>query len=951
MLASRVLSVVLLCLFSSLFSGLAAAQVADPWKDWLSADSAHFRVHYRTEHRAQAERATRAAERAYPRITEALKWAPRGRTEIVLFNEYDLPNGYATPLPYNVIGVFLAPADDGQLLDNSNWMDLLLTHEFTHTVHLDKVRGAPKVLQTIFGRVPWFFPNVFQPAWALEGLAVYNESDPATGRGRLRGPLFEALLRAQAPRGFPSLAELNADGRSLPVSKVYLYGAYFYDFLGRRYGPDAIFKYVEQYSGNIVPRLHTNPYDITGKTLDLLWDEFLVDLNQRVAERSEALRRQPEAAGQRLVGPLFDIGAVAPLGGGAALAVLDDGLGATQLVRVNADGSQKVVAHVHAGTHIDVAPNGRVLLAQADVCNGRYLVYDLYRLEADNSIQQLTTCARLRRAVQAGDSIAALQHDAGRTRLLLLDSAGREQRVLLPAVEDTDLIDVAASPDGKRISVVSKREGDWQVREIDLERPDAPARVLFTHNAPVHGLRHGPAGLEFIAVSDGVYNVWRLDGATLVRLTHSHTGVVAQSGTQADGSLMLSVIAADGYELRRMTGATTLQRVAVRATTAAATPTRTSAAEPSSAAATAGANASGLSEGKTYSALSALYPRSWLPAITSDRGLQAFGASTFGADALGWHQYAATAQWETSQRELLGSLEYLFVGQHHLALQRNLSAKAWATNDGSDRTTLFERHTRAQWLSALPLIKRDRSLIFGVGAALDRIDSVQVDSATTTRPRDERLAAALVQFDTSGSNWWSEGSNRGQRSTLLYETYKPFARSGGTGYDGDVVRLDLRAFVPLGRSVFALRHTEARARGRTEPFQLGGAVDAQLQLGLVLNEREIALRGYRGDEAVLRGTDARVTTLEWRTPLADVDRHAMSPPLGLNRLSAAVFFDIGGAWTAGTGPAHYQRGVGVELLGEVKLLYTLGLQLRGGVARGLDDPSGTRAYLSLGRMF
>ena len=86
-------------------------------------------------------------------------------------------------------------------------------------------------------------------------------------------------------------------------------------------------------------------------------------------------------------------------------------------------------------------------------------------------------------------------------------------------------------------------------------------------------------------------------------------------------------------------------------------------------------------------------------------------------------------------------------------------------------------------------------------------------------------------------------------------------------------------------------------------------------------------------------------------PLADVDRHFMSPPLGLNRLSGALFFDIGGAWTAGRGPQRYQRGVGVELLGEVKLLYALGLRLRAGVARGLDDPVGTRAYLSLGRMF
>ncbi len=940
MLASRVLVALVLCLFSH----LAPAQVADPWKDWLSADSAHFRVHYRTEHRVQAERAARAAERAYPRITQLLKWEPRGRTEIVLFNEYDLPNGYATPLPYNVIGVFLAPPDDAELLDNSDWLDLLLTHEFTHTVHLDKVRATPSVLQTIFGRVPWFFPNVFQPGWAVEGLAVNTESDVASGRGRLRGPVFEAWLRAQAPKGFPSLAELNADGRTLPVNKAYLYGAYFYDFLGRRYGPDAIFKYVEQYSGNIVPRLHSNPREITGKTLDLLWDEFLIDLRQRVDERSDALRRQPEAIGHRLIGPLFEIGSVAALPDGAALAVLDDGLGATELVKLGPDGTRKLLSKVHPGTHIDVAPNGRVLLTQADVCNSRYLAYDLYRLEADNSKTQLTSCARLRRAVQAGEAIAALHQDGGRTRLLLLDGAGREQRVLLAPPPDTDLIDLAATPDGRKLSVIVKREGDWQVQQIDLDRSDAPPRVLFSHNAPLHGLRHGPVGLEFIAVSDGVYNVWRLDGDSLVRLTHSHTSVVAQAGTQADGALWLSVIAADGYELRRLSGAAPLQRVAVRGGPALG-------GAPASATATAGTEG-GLSEGRSYLALRSLYPRSWLPAISFDRGLQAFGASTFGADALGWHQYAAAVQWETTQHELLGSVEYLFIGQHHLALQRSLTAKAWVDDgDDGERTTLYERHTKAQWLSAFPLVKRDRALIFGIGAALDRVDSVLVDTATTTRPRDERLAAAVVEFDTSAGNWWSEGNNRGQRSSLLYETYKPFARNDGTGYDGDVLRLDLRGFVPLGRSVLALRHTEARARGRTEPFQLGGATDVQLQLGLALNDREIALRGYRGDEAVLRGTDARVTSIEFRTPLADIDRHFMSPPLGINRLSAAAFFDIGGAWTDGNRPLHYQRGVGVELLGEVKLLYALGLHLRVGVARGLDEPKGTRGYLSLGRPF
>jgi hypothetical protein len=157
---------------------------------------------------------------------------------VVLYGEFDLTNGFSTPLPFNTIGIFLAPPDEGDLLENSAWLDLLVTHELTHVVHLDKVRGAPRVLQWIFGREPFFFPNAWQPTWAIEGLAVLNESEPGTGRGRLYGPWFEGWLRAERARGFISLAEINSNGRALPLSKQYIYGAYFYDFLARVYGKD-----------------------------------------------------------------------------------------------------------------------------------------------------------------------------------------------------------------------------------------------------------------------------------------------------------------------------------------------------------------------------------------------------------------------------------------------------------------------------------------------------------------------------------------------------------------------------------------------------------------------------------------------------------------------------------------------------------------------------------------
>jgi hypothetical protein len=922
------------------FASVSFAQGIEPAKDWQSADSAHFRVNYRSAWRAQAERVAQAAERAYPKVTQALNWHPRGRTEILLIDQYDLANGFSTPIPYNIIGVFLAPPDEGELLDNSDWLDLLLTHEFTHAVHLDKVRGAPGVLQKIFGRQPYFFPNIFEPSWAIEGLAVFAESDAATGRGRLQGPVFEAWLRAESKRGFLSLREINANGRALPTSKAYLYGAYFYEFLARKYGRDAIYKGVEHYSGNppFWPRLHTNPYNATGKTMDVLWDEYLVDLKQQVQERAQNLTRVPESVGERLAGPLFSVGAVAALPGGGTLAVLDDGLKEAQLVRVAADGQQTALTDVNRAAQLDVAPNGQVLVAQPDICNWRYLAFDVYRLRPNGSLKQLTHCARLRHAVQAGDTIVGLQQGQGQTRLVQFDAAGQQQRVLWEPPAEVTLIALAASPDGKQVSVVSKRQADWRVEAFDLTQPGAAPRLLLRHDAPVHGLVHGPAGLEFIAVRDGVFNVWRLEGEAWVQLSHTHTRVVSHTGTQADGSLAMSVVAPGGYELRRMPSVAPLQRLPA----VAAAP----------AAASAPASADVLNEPRPYQSLRSMYPRTWWPLLTSDRGLSAVGAMTFGSDAIGWHKYAASLQYETTQNELLGSLQYLFQDQHLLTLQRELTPRAWEGGNDEEEVIAYDRETRAQWLSVLPWLRLNRRIIFGVGAAFDDVKRIHPELVTTSGlPRTERMLAALVSYDTTDENWYSEGPNRGQHATLLYESYRPFTRDGRNDYDGSVLRFDWRGFVPVGRSVLAVRHTEAHANGFTERFQLGGAFDPQLQYGLALNNRDITLRGYRGDELDLRGANARVSSIEWRMPIADVDRHFMVPAVGLNRLSAAAFFDIGGAWDAGHRPVSYQRGVGVELLSEVKLFYAMSLHLRLGVARGLDEPKGTRAYLALGRGF
>lgn len=163
-------------------------------------------------------------------------------------------------------------------------------------------------------------------------------------------------------------------------------------------------------------------------------------------------------------------------------------------------------------------------------------------------------------------------------------------------------------------------------------------------------------------------------------------------------------------------------------------------------------------------------------------------------------------------------------------------------------------------------------------------------------------------------------------------------------------RADWRIHLGIGKTVLSLRWNEAWGEPDAEPFQLGGSDSDPPSLLPILNQREFALRGYTSGEPALTGHRARIGTLEWRVPLKDVDRHAMVPPLGLNRVAMNLFFDVGDAWARGAEP-DYHRGVGVELMSEARLGYLLGVDLRLGLAKGLDERGKSTAYLRVGRAF
>jgi hypothetical protein len=905
------LAVALLAWFPAAGAQWAELSFVDPGLRWRTLETAAFAVHFAERNREQARTAAGAAERVLPRITSLLGWRPAARIHLVVLDSADFANGLASPVPFNYAMIFLSPPDEGELLQNREWLELVLTHELFHIVHVDKARGPALGLRGVFGRVPFFFPNALQPRWITEGLAVHAESEAGSNYGRLGNSQFEGMMRAEAARGLRSLAEINAGGRGFPLNRDYLYGGYFFAFLQERYGPKAVVDFIESYSDNVIPfRVHSNPAAATGKTMEVLWAEYQRWLMERFGKSI-----RPAAEGEAILRD-WSLSSPALAADGTRWYIRSDGYTRPQLVRQTPDGKAQALRGVEPDARLSLSPNGGALLAQPEICRNYSYFYELNRVAADGDLQRLDRCGRHRLAAPLDDGrVVAVKIEGGQSQVVTLDG-----EVLYRAVPGESLTGIAAK--AETVVVTSLRDDRWSLIRIVAGR----VQVLLSDPAAKHSPRIGDGDEVFFVADYGkVFNVWSLREGRLARWTEAAHGVREISAPQR-GEILLTTIEADGDALRllRLPPAPVEQR-----------------SPPSPGAATPADKPAVTAADRPYSPLSSLLPRSWLPLVQVADGMAAFGAATFGQDALALHQYAVAAMYEITQHELLGNAAYLYDGRHGLLLDRTMTVKE--TLD--DEIEAYEISEGAQWLSTWRHLTLNRRLYWGLGGALEREKLHRAGTSTLT-PQDERVLGLVAGIDTRRTFWMSEGPATGVQLRLFAET----SQGLHAAYSGDVYRTDARLHFPLGRSVLSLRWNEAWGEPDAEPFQLGGSISDPPTLLPILNQREFALRGYTSGEPTLTGNRARVTTAEWRIPLRDVDLHAMVPPVGLNRLALNVFYDLGAAWARGAEP-DYHRGVGIELMAEVRLGYLFGADLRIGLADGLDEGGKTTAYLRLGRAF
>ena len=937
-----------LLLLGVLFTNpLQAALTHDPALHWQTLTSAHFEIHFHDGEENLAHEVAGIAEQTHNRLIHALNWRPAKRTQLILSDRFDFSNGSATPLPRNTITLIVTPPrSDSTINDYNNWLEILITHEYTHTLHLDRRAGLPAGLQKVFGRLLLLFPNVLQPPWFIEGLATYHETDRHIGRGQ--NTQFRMLMRMENAYGIKPLRQINQPLESWPMDTArYLYGVYFYQFVAERYGTDKVQALVEQYSNNLIPfMINSNSRRVLDTDLKRLWVEFKQYLRDDFRAEIADIRQRGETPVQQLTRYGYFTGMARVADNGDIYFLRDDKQSEPRLMRLRRGEQAQAIGNMR-GRHFDLHPEAGIVVAEIDTTRSTNLFADLYHLDPDSGKKtQLTHGGRYLFAAWSpdGQQITAVHNSGGQSALHLLDTHGKLLEILWQGTDHTVLGALDWSPDGQQLALpVWRRDSLWNLESFSLA--NRQWRML-THAPGIETTpRYSRDGqsLLFSADYDGVYNIRRLDlhSGRIDTLSNLIGGAFSPLETPDDSGLYFTGIGARGFDLYFLPSPQprkTLYTV--------------SASKPALAIST----ISG--EITDYSPLPRIAPTWWLPWLAFSDERSELGFSTAGNDPLNRHNYSLALARDVKNDWFIGRIGYLY-DRWNPTLKLSAERQVISLRDSNDKPVHFRNSDNITLEALWPFFRYDRrwALHAGLVSEVESDKHVLPGFAPRSTFRDQLLGIA-VSYDSSRRYARAISPSNGRQLRLIAEDNN-LLRSDSSG---QIYTLDWREFIGLGgEHVLAAHLVASWSSDKPRPFRLGGSLSNTIPsdpraaaLGptdALFNHRRYALRGYVEGLRDLTGRHMGLLEVEWRFPIALIERGLMAPPIGVHRLHGTLFFNTGDAWNDNFAMADLKSGIGAEFNATLVLGYWLPVNLRLGYALGLDDDGAEQIYLNLGASF
>ncbi|MDX8381753.1 MAG: hypothetical protein R8M14_06535 [Ghiorsea sp.] len=927
---------------------------------WETQESAHFRVHFRNDEQTVADKVLGISESVYQRLTPIFNWHPLDKTDIVLSDEVDLSNGFAGPVPANRMTLFVNhPNHVNSLEDHAGWFELLISHEFVHILQLDKAKGSPNGGRNVFGRFPLLFPNLYQPAWMLEGMATYFETDKDKGIGRGQSAYFEMMMRMEVAHGIKPLRQVNQPLVTWPIGNSrYLYGVYFYQFIAFTYGEETLMKLVESYSDHLIPfRINGVYEDVLGKDLSTLWDEFETYLHTQFDSQIKVLKQQAmnaPSSSQQLTSSGDDKRSLHQAKDGRIFFVQDHLTTGSSVMMIQGNGINpvaQVIADVHAGARLDWHENSGLLVAQPELCHQANTYFDLYHMDANTGQEtRLTHCQRYIFATWSPDGkhIMAVKNESGQHALHLLDAHGVLQQVLWQGSDDISLSGTDWSADGELLlsSVWRKGQG-WNIEVFDIK--DKSWRSITTNQAIKTDAQFvlDTHDIVFSMAYEGVYNIfqWHENDGSIDQITHVLGG--AFSPMVSASSTLLSInYNAKGFDVSRenlIANSSVKPMVKMEKDENPLQPKDKTL-------------ATSISPPIVYQPWDSLKPTSWFPAFTiSNQGAEV-GATTFGSDVLNRHTYNLYAGYQSVSQTPVFNIDYIY-DRWFPVLQLHAEKRENPYYDNQNNLVALVSVQRLDAQLVFPWLKMEDSWRSHVGLSYETSDLSWLSPSYTTNfsgYKDAVWGSALVYDSRESYGRSISDFSTGSLSSLVLETGKGLQGD----YSGHAVLASWRKYFDLSHEqVFAVRADVALSNQDTRSYSLGGTINTSVtslniaQTITPFNKRRFALRGYNNSEVLLTGHNMALTSLEYRFPIARIERGWMAPPVGVHQVFGQVFVDTGRLGTS-LQQAKTYTGFGLELGADVVLFYSLPVRLQMGYAKGLDENiGGHQAYLRLGSSF
>lgn len=912
---ARMLPVLLLL---ALAASAVQAQV-DPRGSARTLRTAHFRVHFEPSHETMARRAAAYAEQAWTLLAAELA-VPDVPIELLVADNLDVSNGFATPFPTNRIVVYaLPPLFVPELRHYDDWLQLVILHELAHIFHLDRARGLWSFGRKIFGRNPTLLPNGFLPSWVIEGLAVHYEAK-LLGTGRLVSSEWPMIARTAALRGrVPSPDAWSLATSRFPLGQhAYGYGAMLMSQLASRGDGDGMRRFVDAVASHPIPfRPNRNARVAFGESFSTAFDGFRDSLDAladtvRGRSRTDTLRTV-RAAGMTWFAeqPRWESDST-------LLVSVNNGEDVSGVYRAFVRSTGMSLERLSRRNTLDanaIGADGTLVWGQLDFEDPYVVRSRLWRTDPSGHEAAIDNTRRvLLPDVRADGEVVAVRAVAGSTDLVRV---GREGvvRTLLAGVLDTAYTEPRWSPDGTRlVAIRALRGGTQQVVLLDtLGRvTDVVSSARGISSVPTFtadgarvlwaGDRTGSLQLEVADARDGA-------GATVRTLTRSLTGIGSPSVSPRGDRVAALEYTLEGLQLVVLPmheGYVFTPSDRMPGTVPYAAVSRAEPVVPDSAPST------------PYRAWRQLVPRWWMPIVSEGSdGASTYGLSSSSSDIRRRHAWSAQLTRHPRLGETEGNAAWRFS-----ALPRVGSWQPVADASGAqlwDRFALFDSaraevgtlQRRSQFASlaltlSRPRIRASSSVSFGAQVE-------QRDYSTTPAP----LLGGLDPVFARGTRYPSVFASGSYSNTM--RAGRAISLEDGVSVSGAVQRRwredrpeqaswrttgVVRGYKAFDWGGFARHALALRASGgvtdrnAATELSLGGTSGTRVELlpGVLLGDpsRLFPVRGFA--PGVQRGSRAVSTSVEYRAPLAMPTRGVGLVPLFLDRVSMVAFADAGRAW-------------------------------------------------------